>query len=224
MAGLQDFESYVDDFVGTSVTLPASANIGTPWLIVDTSSSGTPTYVRAGSAATLTLASTSEVENVCLAFGDSLPFDIDDLQRVVMRVKIGASTFTSGSILVFGLGSARNDTADDVAANAWFRMEGANSTTAVYVETDDGTRDNNDVATGTTLGTSYKEFVIDFTGGKSNVKFYIDGAQVAASTTFDMSGYSSGLQPIVQLQKSSSANTDAVSIDYVEIACKRRAA
>jgi len=103
-------------------------------------------------------------------------------------------------------------------------MVGANSTTAVYVETDDGTRDNDDVATGATLGTSYKEFVIDFTGGKSNVKFYIDGARVAASTTFDMSGYSSGLQPIIQLQKAANTNVDAVSIDYVEVVCKRRAA
>jgi len=224
MAGLQDFETYVEDFVGTSVTLPASANIGTPWLVVDTSSSGTPTYVRAGSAATLTLASTSEVENVCLAHGDSLAFDIDDIQRVVMRVEIGAATFTSGSELVFGVGSARNDTTDSVAANAWFKMVGASSTTAVYVETDDGVRDNDDVATGQTLGTSYKEFVIDFTGGKSNVKFYIDGIRVAAATTFDMSGYSSGLQPIIQLQKAANTNVDAVSIDYVEIVCKRRAA
>jgi len=223
MAGLQDFENYVEDFVGTSVTLPASANIGTPWLVVDTSSSGTPTYVRAGSAATLTLASTSEVENVCLAHGDSLAFDIDDIQRVVMRVEIGAATFTSGSELVFGVGSARNDTTDSVAANAWFKMVGASSTTAVYVETDDGVRDNDDVATGQTLGTSYKEFVIDFTGGKSNVKFYIDGIRVAAATTFDMSGYSSGLQPIIQLQKAANTNVDAVSIDYVEITCKRRA-
>jgi hypothetical protein len=210
--------------LGTSVTLPASANIGTPWLIVDTSSSGTPTYVRAGSAATLTLASTSEVENVCLAHGDSLAFDIDDIQRVVMRVKIGASTLLAVASWCLVLVQHAMTLRRCVAANAWFKMVGANSTTAVYVETDDGTRDNNDVATGATLGTSYKEFVIDFTGGKSNVKFYIDGARVAASTTFDMSGYSSGLQPISPVAKAANTNTDAVSIDYVEIACKRRAA
>lgn len=221
MAGLLDFEIYEDDFVGTSVTLPASANIGTPWLIVDTSASGTPTYVRAGSAATLTLAATSEVENVCLAHGDSLAFDIDDIQRVEMRVKLGAA-FTTGSELVFGVGSARNDTTDSVAANAWFKMVGANSTSAVYVETDDGTTDNDDKATGATLATAYKEFVIDFTGGKSNVRFLIDGVRVAAGTTFDMSGYSSGLQPIVQLQKAANTNVDAVSIDYVKIISHRR--
>jgi hypothetical protein len=138
-----------------------------------------------------------------------------------MRVKIGAATFTSGSVLCFGVGSARNDTADSVAANAWFRMEGANSTSLVYVETDDGTRDNDDVSSGTTLGTTYKEFVIDFTGGKKDVKFYIDGRQVAIGTTFDMSGYSSGLQPIIQLQKAANTNVDSVVVDYVKITCKR---
>lgn len=222
MSGIQDEILYDDDFIGTSATFPTSADPATPWLAVDTSSAGTPTYVRNASNAVLTLASTSEVENVCLAHGDALSFDIDDIQRVEMRVKIGASTFTSGSILVFGVGSARNDTADSVAANAWFRMEGANSTTLVYCETDDGTNDTDDKSAGITLGTTYKRFVIDFTGGKSNVHFFIDGRQVCTSTTFNMSNYSSGLQPIIQLQKSSSANVDSVTIDYVRIVGKRQ--
>lgn len=220
MAGIQDFIEYSDDFIGTSATLPASADPATPWLIDDTSSSGTPTYVRNAGAAVLTLASTSEVENICLHHGDALSFDIDDIQRVEMRVKLGG-TFTSGSILTFGVGSARADDADAVAAHATFRMVGADSTTAVVVETDDSVRDNDDVATGATLGTTYKRFVIDFTGGKRDVKFYIDGVRVAAGTTFDMSGYSAGLQPIVQLQKAANTNVDSVSVDYVKIVSRR---
>jgi hypothetical protein len=220
MAGLQDFVEYSDDFIGTSATLPASADPATPWLIVDTSAAGTPTYVRNASEAVLTLAATNEVENVCLAHGNALSFDIDDIQRVEMRVKLGAA-FTTGSELVFGVGSARNDTTDSVVANAWFKMVGANSTTAVYAESDDGVRDNDDIATGATLGTAYKRFVIDFTGGKSNVKFYVDGQRVAAATTFDMSGYSLGLQPIIQLQKAANTNVDSVSIDYVRILARR---
>lgn len=221
MAGIQDFVEYEDDFIGTVATFPTSADPATAWLVDDTSSSGTPTYTTGGNAAALTLAATGEVENVCLHWNDSLDVDIDDLIRVEMRVKIGASTFTSGSILTFGVGSARNDTADSVAANAWFRMEGANSTTLVYCETDDGTTDNDDKSTGVTLGTTYKRFVIDFSGGKSNVKFYIDGAPVCTSTTFSMAGYSAGLQPIVQLQKASNTNVDSVSVDYIKIVSRR---
>lgn len=220
MADIQDFVNYEDDFLGTVATFPSSADPATPWLVVDTSSSGTPVYTKGTSVATLTLAATSEVENVCLAHGDALSFDIDDIQSIEMRVRLGV-VFTTGSELVFGLGSARNDTTDSVAANAWFKMVGASSTTQVYVESDDSVRDNDDIATGVTLGTSFKRFLIDFTGGKSNVKFFIDGQRVAASRTFDMSGYTAGLQPIVQLQKAANTNVDSVIIDYVKITAKR---
>lgn len=223
MSGIQDFEIYCDDFNGVVATLPSSADPATPWLVDDTSASGTPVYTKGTSVATLKLASTSEVENVCLHFGDALDFDIDDLQRVEMRVKLDAA-FTSGSELVFGVGSARNDTTDSVAAHAWFKMVGASSTTAVYVETDDGSVDDDDNDTGETLGTSFKRFVIDFTGGKSNVKFYIDGKRVLAGTTFSLADYSAGLQPIIQIQKAANTNVNGVVIDYVKITSKRRAA
>lgn len=216
-----DFEKFYDDFNGAVATFPTSADPATAWLVDDVSTTGTPTYTKGTSEATLTLNNDNDVVVVALHFNDALDFDIDDIQRVSMRVKIGASTFTSGSILCFGVGSARNDTANSVVANAWFRMEGANSTTLVYAETDDGTRDVDDISTGVTLGTTYKDFVIDFTGGKSNVKFYIDGQRVCASQTFDMSAYSSGLQPIIQIQKAANTNADSVVVDYVEIVAKR---
>jgi hypothetical protein len=225
MAGMNDHVLYEDDFVGTAVTFPESANIGTPWL-VDRTGAAPPTHVRNGGEAILSLTAAEQAQILGLHHGDALSFDIDDIQTVEMRVRIGAATFTSGSILVFGVGSARDDTANSVAAHAWFRMEGANSTTQVYVETDDSVRDNDDIATGLTLGTTYRRFVIDFTGGKSNVKFYMDDAngnltRVAASTTFDMSGYSAGLQPIIQLQKASNTNADACRVDYIKIVGKR---
>ena len=217
MAGIQDFQEFYDDFNGTVAALPASADPGTPWLIDDTSSAGSPTYTRGTSEAVLTLASTTEVENVCLHFGDALDFDIDLIQRIEMRVKTVA-TLDSATSLAFGVASARNDAIDSIAAHASFRLIGSN---AVVVETDDAVTDNDDVSTGISLVAAYKRFAIDFTGGKSNVKFYIDGARVAASTTFDMSGYSAGLQPYVQLQKASDANVDSATVDYVYVISKR---
>jgi hypothetical protein len=100
-------------------------------------------------------------------------------------------------------------------------MEGANSTTLVYAETDDEVRDNNDVSTSVTLGTTFKKFVIDFTGGKSNVRFYIDGAPVCKETTFDMSAYTGSFQPIAQLQKAANTNVDVFEMDYFEVDGKR---
>lgn len=221
MAGTQDFQEWCDDFNGTAATFPTSADPATPWLIDDTSSSGTPTYTTGTSVATLAFSSTSEVQNVCLHFGDSLDFDIDDLLHIEFRVKMGQAAADAATQLAFGLASARNDAIDSIAQAALFRVVGADSTTAVVLESDDGTNDNDDVATGKTLINAYKRFVIDFSGGKSDVKFYIDGERVASSTTFDMSNYAAGLQPIVQLQKTADTNTDSVVVDYVKVLARR---
>lgn len=217
MAGIQDFQEFCDDFNGAVAAFPTTADPATPWLIDDTSSSGSPTYTRGTSAATLTLASTSEIENVCLHFGDALDFDIDNIISVEFMAKTTA-TLDSTTTVVMGLGSARNDDPDAVAANAFFKLAGSNS---VVCESDDGTTDNDDVSTGVSLSSTYKRFVISFAGGTSDVKFYIDGVRVAASTTFDMSGYTSGLQPIFQIQKTADTNVDTLVIDYVKVVCRR---
>lgn len=220
MAGMKDFRLYFDDFIGPAVSFPTSANIASSWVYAITGAAP-PTAQRNNDRKVLTLTSASQVQILGGGHGDALGFDIDDVQRVVMRARIGAATFTSGSILVFGLGSARNDTADSVTDHAWFRMEGASSTTLVYVETDDDVRDNNKISTGVSLGTTFREFVIDFTGGKNDVKFFIDGQRVAASTTFDMSSYSGSFQPIFQLQKAANTNADVFELDFIEIDVKR---
>lgn len=221
MAGIQDFAVFEDDFWGADTF--STAGQGTPWAIADTSAAGTPTYANVTPSATgevrLTLASTNEVENVCLSFGDTLCFDIDNLQRFEARVRV--SGCTSGTSISWGLGSARNDDPTAMTALALFRMVGATSTTAVTVETDDNVVDVTPVTTGQTLATTYRKFLIDFTGGKSNVKFYIDGIRVAASTTFDMSNYTASLQPFFQIQKTASTNVDSMTIDYVKVVAKR---
>lgn len=217
MAGMQDFYEFRDEFSGAAATLPTTASAGCPWVVADTSASGTPVYTTGGSELTVTLASNNEIENVCVHFGNALEFDIGSLQRVEFAAKLNGTPDATTTI-VLGLGSNRNDNPDSVTANAWFRLQGSG---AVLVETDDNVRDNDDVATGVTLGTSYKKFVIDFTGGTSDVRFYIDGVRVAASTAFDMSGYTSGLQPILQIQKTANANTNGFVVDYIKVNGKR---
>ena len=221
MAGIQDFAIFEDDFFGAG-TYGAAAQ-GIPWAIADTSAAGTPTYANVTPSALgevkLTLAATSEVENVCLSFGDTLCFDIDQIQRFETRLKVTGCT--SGTTITWGLASARNDTPASMTALALFQMVGATSTTAVTVETDDNVTDTAPVTSGQMLATAYKKFVIDFTGGTANVKFYIDGIRVAAATTFVMSGYTGSLQPFFQIQKAANTNVDAITIDYVKLICKR---
>lgn len=193
------------------------------WTIKDTSAAGTPTYLCItddGGAAALTLEATSEAQIVTLFQNDVLPFDIRLVHYVKWVAKVaGVNSVTT---LVFGLASAQNDTADSVAINAWFRMEGSASTANVVAETDDATTDNDDKGTGKTLAAAYKEFVIDFSQGIGDVRFYIDGERVAEATTFSMSGLAAGqnAQLFVQLQKASGTGVPAVTISKAEIQYK----
>lgn len=204
------------------------------WCKADTSAAGAPTLVGTNGLMVGTLANTDEVENLCLYQGDALAWDIDDLLTADFWLSVGAAITTAQS-LAFGMGSARNDDPDSIAANAMFRCI---ATGAVVVETDDGTHDTDDKATGQTLGTTIKRFCIDFAGGlntksppsasvggKANVLFSMDDARgnligVARSTLFDMSGYSSGLQPFIQLQKTGGTTTPSFNLARVRIRSK----
>jgi len=188
------------------------------WTIADTSSAGTPTYLcvtEDGGAAKLTLAATSEAENVCLYFNDVLPLDLASLHRIEFVAKVAG--IDSVTTLVFGLGDARNDTPDTVATNCFFRIEGSVSTSNIVVESDDGVTDNDDKSTGQTLSSTYKKFLIDFTNGISDIRFYIDGERVASATTFTLAGITSGqnVQPMIQLQKASGTGVPSITIAQI---------
>jgi hypothetical protein len=188
------------------------------WAIKDTSSAGAPTYLcitEDAGAAKLTLAATSEEEIVTLYHLDVLTLDLANLQRIEMIAKVAG--IDSVTTLVFGVADAQNDTEDSVATNAWFRMQGSASTTAVVCESDDGTTDNDDKATGTTLAATYKKFVIDFTNGLADIRFFIDGERVAAATTFSMSAVTAGqnVQPFIQLHKASGTGVPSITIAQI---------
>lgn len=222
MVGIQDEVIFEEDFLGP-MTLTASPAGNDMWDIADTSAAGTPTYTVGGinGEATLSFDSQAEVQNVCLFQSDVLNYDIDLIKYAEFYVKMGQAAIDAASQFAFGLSSARNDAIDSIAEAALFRVIGADSTTAVVVESDDGTNNNDDVATGTTLINAYKKFVIDFSNGTDDVRFFIGESRVAATTTFDMSNYTAGLQPIFQISKTADANTDSVVIDYVKIVSRR---
>lgn len=226
MAGIQDYWEFCDDFFGAG-TLTASPAGVDHWDIADTSSAGTPTYVYVDGSSSgeiaIDMASTTEAENVCLFQSDILQFDIDKIQGAEFRVKMNQASLDSATSFAIGLTGDRNDAIDSIAQAAIFRLVGSN---AVVVETDDGTVNNDDVATGQTLVNVYKRLKIDFSNGKSDVRFFMDDAngalkRVAASTTFNMSNYSGALQVFAQIQKTSDANTDGFTLDYVKVWGKR---
>lgn len=188
------------------------------WTIKDTSASGTPTYLCTtadGGAAVLTLAATSEAEIVTLYQNDVLPYDVRLIDKVAFTAAV--SGVDSVTTIVFGVASAQNDTPDSVSVNAWFRIDGSASTSNLLVETDDNVTDDDDNATGTTLGSTLKKCVIDFSGGIGDVRFFVDGQVVPG--TFSMAGLAAGqnVQLFAQLQKASGTGTPALTLSNVEI-------
>ena len=224
MDRMRDLGTWRDDFIGGS-PIPTSLTAGCPWKATDTSAAGTPTFAPLSPSATgeiqMQFSNTNEVQNLCLDFGDVLCLDIDNLQSIAFGLRV-TGTLNAATRLAFGLQSARNDSTDSTTNNCQFLLAGSN---ALLVETDDNTTDVDDIATGLTLTTALHRFVIDFTGGKSNIKFYggrLAGSltSLATSRTFSMTSTGS-LQPFVQIQKTASTNTDGVFVDYVEIEYKR---
>lgn len=231
MAGIQDYWEFCDDFIGAGA-FGTSASEYDPWVVADTSASGTPTYERvdhgasagvyAPGVAKLTLASTNEVENVCLSFGDKLCFDINSLRCFEARVMV-PQTKDAATQIAFGLTGDRNDAIDSIAQALLFRLAAASASNAVVVESDDGTNNNDDVSAGVSMtANTWHRFKIDFSQGLSDVRFFMgDGnnnvSRVGASTTFDLSNYAGGLQPFFQLQKTADTNVDSLEIDYVKI-------
>lgn len=205
MAGTQDFSTFVDDFQRAAVSsFWATAASGDSTLALVTPS--------ANGEVAATLTATDEVQNRYMTFGDVLCIGIDKLHSIEMGVK--ATAIAAAVQATFGLAGARNATINSLAQAAVFRMIGNDS---VVIRTTDGTNTSADIATGVAMGTAYRKFLIDFTGGKSDVKFYIDGRRVAAANRFNLSAYTGSLQPFFQIQKTTGTAVGALTIDYVRI-------
>ncbi len=187
------------------------------WTIKDTSAAGTPTYTVGTNGLTITLAATNEAEVVTLYHNDVLTIPLEDPGLVSIEWAISVSGIDANTTLVAGVASAQNDTADSVATNAWWRIQGSASTSALVAETDDGTTDNDDKATGSTLSSTIRRLKLSLSNGTDDVRFSADGSRRASATTFDMEAMASGtvVQPFLQLQKSTGTGVPSVTVRSV---------
>jgi len=208
---------------------PLTASREGIWTKSDTSAAGAPTVQTGSSGAMeLTLDATNEAQNIGLLMGDVLVYDIDDLIRIniIAAVSAGLNAAVSAA---FGVAGARNDAIDSIAQHVLFRCIGSN---ALVAESDDGTTDVDDIATGMSLGVAFRRFTIDFAegmlsqsppslskGGKADVRLGISAPngsmrRVGEGTRFDVSAYSGGLQLFAQLQKT--ANVAVATLFLLE--------
>lgn len=168
-----------------------------------------------GGACRLSLDSQSEAQDSGIYMNDIRTFDLN--ADLVCEFRVDAAVVMgTGVRCVFGMAGDHNLDKDTITEAAWFSMT---ASAVLNVETDD-TTNNLDASTGTTMaaGTIYV-CKIDFRV-LADVKFYIDGARVASSTTFDMSNLLTAeamMQPYAMIDKASGAALGTLDISDVKI-------
>lgn len=202
---------FVDHFLGDS--------IDTRW---NSTTQGTPTAAtirdEKNGVLALALASTSEAETNEQNWNDLL--QLDTTSGLVMEVAFKFSgAIAANERAVIGFGSARNNTYDSVARNAWFRVDAAMD---LLTESDDGTTDTDDKdSTQNLTANNYHYGRIEMLG-PNDVRFYAGSSvptRINSGTTFKIG--STLVQPIISIQKASGASTPRLDVDYINIHARR---
>lgn len=162
----------------------------------------------------LALAATSEAELAGLSWNDKRTLVLNQGLVIEYRFRFSVLPSASTSIAFLGLAGDHNATLDSVAESIGFRADGNG---AITVENDDTSHETSKVSTGITVTTS------DWVIGRidcttiADCKFYINGNNVAGSTTFNMSTVATlALQPYARISKASSTSLGTIEIDYVK--------
>ena len=207
---------FFDDFIGVDGFFKTETGSVGIWSVVDVADATEAVVADAnGGQVALTIAATSEAEDAVLYFGNQLNFDVDLLELFRCRAKV--ATPGTGVRVVFGMAGDHNLDKDTVAQNAWFSLDGG---LALKAESDDGATDNDDITISTITTDVWYDFEIDFRD-KTDIKFSLNGVQVATGTTFTMANYTGGLQPYFSADKASGTGTATLTLDYVQVVCKR---
>ena len=181
---------------------------------------------------------TTETEACLLSLGGTNAISPTKEPIFEARVKVNLSTdsvFEAASVYEVIVGMATAGSAVSVSAaafdgfadNVGFRLGGgAQATNSIFMESDDGTTNNDDVDSGIdfTAG-SYHVYKIDMSS-INNVKFYVDGVLANNGNTFDMSAIAAGdhLEPFILFARTNAGGTErahSLDIDYVNVSWKR---
>ena len=211
--------AFFDDFLGMDYLGKESGSLGI-WETVEVALNAAIANLdgEANGVCGLVMDSDSNAEDAVLYMGDTRQFDLN--QSLFFECRCAVEVLPTTGVLVFGMAGDHHLTKDSVTEHAWFRMED----TSLLTESDDTTNDNNDIDTGEDIvAAAWHLYQIDF-GNIANVKFFLDGVRVNASTTFDMSNLTDAeaiMQPYFSLDKGADAGVGSLYIDYVKIFSSR---
>ena len=208
-----------DDFLNPSLVVPAAGALesGVLWA-AKIIGAAPPTVAGVANDTNGTVACTltadSQKQDAALYAADQLCFSV--LQGLVFEARVKLSVLPTGngqaSIGVTGVWA---DGHDAITYSAFFT---ARASGELFCDTDDNVTDK-DVTSGTTLlNTDWAILRIDCTD-PLDIKFYINGARVAASTTFGWaaSASNSKVQPFLAVYKASGTGLGTLTVDYVRL-------
>ena len=201
-------------FDGTSIWNVVQVGDGTSAIVADSSNGEWLLHCHATHAA-----NDAVLYQYNTALGaNNKTFDIGN--GLIFETRINMSTIPmTGVTAVAGMVGDHHVDKDTVAYQSWFRWQ---ASAATLCESDDGVlQDNNDISTGlTAVAGTYNIYRIDFTD-LTDIKYFVDGARVCASTTFDLSALSAAnqqMQPYFSLDKTDGLDQlGDMTIDYVKI-------
>jgi len=211
-----------------------------PWSVTEAgSTSATGDFIESPDGVLRLLHSTDNAaEAMLLSLGGTHAVSPTKEPIFEARVKVNLSTdsaYAAASVYEVIVGMATAGSAVSVSAaafdgfadNVGFRLGGgAQATNSIFMESDDGTTDNDDKDSGIdfTAG-SYHVYKIDMTD-TSDVRFYVDGVLANNGNTFDMSEIAAGdhLEPFILFARTNAGGTErahSLDIDYVNVNWKR---
>lgn len=209
---------FIDDFHGADLVIPATGSdeSGCKWTskIVG---AAPPTVAKTADAVNgeiaCALTADSQKQDAALHMDDQLTFSL--AQGVIWEARVKLSVLPSAAAVIasFGLWGAWGDGGS--AYRVGFTAEGDG---VIDCESDDNATDTQATSGVTVTTADWKIYRIDATT-QSNIKFYIDGARVAASTTFAnaASAANAKCQPHFGMYKASGTGVGTMLVDYVKV-------
>lgn len=213
---------FYDDFMGAGHTvIPTSASAGANWGSKIVKTSGTVTVAAVANAGIVQLATdaTSEKQDAVFYCLDQRAYTANLALVYETRIQLPVIP-TSGTKAVFGVAAAWADGQNNIAQYLRFAVSGSGT---LLCESQDGTTQLS-VSTGITISTTTEWHILRIDASDvTNVKFFVDGNQVCASTAFPFAatGANAQVQPYASVYKASGTSVGTVSLDYVAIGQNR---
>ena len=214
---------FADDFNNT--TIHSTANEG-PWLAYDIHADATEAISAnaSGGVVLLHIGATAAEQEAGLTFGDALTLNLD--KGLVFEARCDVAVLPTGlGEIYFGLANgyvkgrlAAADEGPTVHAVFHNSVFGGAAGGLVKIYTDDASTDNAAVTTATTVTAGTPAIFRIDVHDVTSVKFYINGARVAATTTFSMAnGTNVVTQPYFMVYKDGGAGLGDLKIDYCRV-------